>query len=531
MKTVTNGRLAWGLLLLLLILAVGAVNTGALAQGQDPSSGEVAEMSGGIVEPEAINVPVALEEVPITLSPAQIELIEVEQAYQDRLEVPRPSVSDAPIVGPEMGTETVVSRDARAVPAEPMANGDFALYRKRQIWGAPAGSRSNVSEVSVLMAGRYGFSTGNWWAAQSWDGGYSWGYVNPYADMSDFCCDQIVMYDKARDLWIWLRMSSLSQNQGQSNQYRISVSTNSGASWTHYNFNSPTNEHYDYPHWALSNDYLWLTTNKFDWNGGPWTGARMMKLPLDSLRDKIAVSWSFYDDTCCGTIVPVQGATETMYWAGHVSNTQLRIFRWEEDSGTIFWNTPTVPAWTITNRGSANCGNADNWGGRTDDRPLAGWLSRGVIGFMWNVQEGDGFAYPYVNAATFNESDRSYIGRPFIWNPSYCWLYPSVSVNSRGHLGVVVNGGIYPNLYAAIDDDYNGAPSGWEVKWVNSSFALPSDDAWGDYNTSRPSSPTDVAWIGSGHTIWKSTCCDASVWFFSFGRQRDARSYWGWVYR
>jgi hypothetical protein len=151
---------------------------------------------------------------------------------------------------------------------------------------------------------------------------------------------------------------------------------------------------------------------------------------------------------------------------------------------------------------------------------------------MWNVQEGGGFTYPYINAATFNEATKAYIGRPFVWNGSYCWLYPSMAVNSRGDLGLVMNGGAKPNIYASLDDDYNGAPPPWEVLTIATSLKRPSDSKWGDYNTSRPEHPTSVVFRGGAHVIrTQSNCCKASPFVFVYGRERDRRSWADWKFK
>ncbi len=517
------------LIVAMFILSQSRPGNIAIAQESDTAESvvQVESSQEGVAAVAEQNIELEYLSQPPQLTEIQLAQLE-EMNLQVNLPGPALPLAEEQIEGPLLETETVINRNARQVPGSPLANGDFSIFRKRSIWSTQAAnSRSNVSEVSVAGSGKYMFATGNWWAAKSTNGGKNWTYVNPYSGMSRFCCDQIVMYDKARNLLLWLRMSRFVS--GESNLYKILASTNGGASWTAWNFYSPSGEWYDYPHWALSNDFIYLATNSFDnTGGGGWTRTRMLRLPLDSFRDKVTVYYSFHDNFSEFNATPTQGATDTMYWGTHISTSSLRIREWPEDSNTITVYTRTIPAWTSTGRGSADCGHNYNWGGRTDHRILVGWVAKGEIGFMWNVQEGNGFTFPYVNAATFKESDKSYIGRPLVWNPNYCWLYPSMSVNARGDLGMVINGGTTPNLYASIDDDYNGTPPGWEVKWVHSSYARPSDDKWGDYNTSRPNSPTDINWIGGGHTIFQNTCCKASIWFFAFGRQRDSNSYWYW---
>jgi hypothetical protein len=524
MRTKKFFSFAWRVILMAaLVMPIVSIPGGAsIANGPDAVEPTYQEYVG---EPEVVEYKY-LDQAPV-LSVDQIARL---QAAEEMINRPGPDlpIADAPIEGPVPGTETGATRSSRPDPSAPLANGDFTIFRNVNISSVlPSGSRSNVSEVSVDGAGKNIFATGNWWAARSTTGGSTWSYINPYSDMSDFCCDQIVMYDKARNLLIWLRMSDLVS--GTVNRYRINASTNGGSSWFIWNLYSPTGNWYDYPHWAITNDYLYLATNLFSNGSGAWSSTRVLRISLDALRDGASLSISYHANTTQFNATPTQGASDIMYWGTHSSTTSLIIRGWAEDSNSVSVWTRTVPAWTSTSRGQAYCGNSDNWGGRTDHRILAGWVAKGVIGFMWNVQEGSGFTYPYVNAATFDEATKNYLARPYAFNSSYCILYPSMSVNSRGHLGLVLNYGSIPSIWASMDDDYNGAPPGWQVVTVASGSFRPTDDKWGDYNTSRPMHPADVVWQGSGHTLNTSgSCCNAAPRYFVFGRERDRLSWTYW---
>ena len=515
---------AWRALLALVVMLPALSWTSAVGVAQEAQALE------GVAQAKV--VPTAIEETeflsaPPELTDAQIADLQAKEALINR-SGPDVTVSSEAVAGPESGQETIAGREAIEVKGAPQANGTFTRFTNRNLTSSlPANSESNVSEVSVDGAGKVVFATGNWWAARSIDDGATWSYIDPYT-LADFCCDQVVIYDKARNLLLWERMTVVN-NGASENQYYIGASINRGASFCYYPFASPAGEWYDYPHWTISNDYLWLATNLFSTTTGLWVETRVLKLPLDALRDCLGFGYSYHFNTAYFNATPVSGATDTMYWGTHQNTSRLRIYSWQEDSGSVAVTGVDIPAWTNTNRGDAYCGNARNWGGRTDARILTGWVSRGVIGFMWNVQEGGGFTYPYVNAATFDEATKAYIGRPFVFNGSYCWLYPSMAVNSRGDLGLVVNGGTRPNIYAALDDDYNGAPPGWEVLWIANSSYLPSDSKWGDYNTSRPNHPASVVFRGGSHVLQtRANCCKASPYTFVYGRERDRRSWNSW---
>jgi hypothetical protein len=426
-----------------------------------------------------------------------------------------------------------------------MADSSFTFFRNTKVHSAlPAGVRSNVSEVSVDGAGKNMFATGNWWAARSTNGGNAWSYINPYSGMSDFCCDQIVYYDPARNLLLWLRMGTPSSGW----YYRISASTNNGASWTNYTFDPgqhPGHEtydlQYDYPHWKATNDYIYLTTNIFsEWTGG-WYATRVMKISLDNFRDKVTVTWSYYDESTYFNATPVHGALDTMYIGTHLSTTGMRVAVWQEDSGSVAFVNVAIPAWTATNRGDAKCTatGSKNFGGRTDDRILAGYYRDGhyegqpnpVVTFFWNVQEGGSFPYPYVEAYTINTSTWTQVRRPVLWNSNGCFLYPTIAVNARGQLGLVFNHSPNerPNLCATLWDDYSTTPPGWSFYTIDTSAYKPDDNKWGDYNTVYPNHPAGLVWHGGGHVLNSSgTCCNAQIRFFVFGRGRDQNSWDFW---
>ncbi len=543
-------------MILALLMPMIVQSTQAAAQ---PQHGSIAATIA-FAEPDGVFYPEYLDE-PVDLTQEQLDSLMAGSAQTGR-PGPGTPVSDTPVAGPPSGSETTpAGRSSMDVKGDPMLDSDIKGFRYKKLDSVlPSNSRSNVSEVSIDGAGKNLFATGNWWAARSTNGGNTWSYINPYSGMTQFCCDQIVMYDKSRNMLIWLRMGI--PNTGW--YYWIGASTDGGNSFTYWSFDAGADPghsgydlDYDYPHWALTHDHLYLSTNIFQEYDGFWWATRELKLPLDALRDGIGFGYSFWDDKIYFNHTPVQGALDTMYTATHISTSVIRVHEWQEDSGSIWFHNVTVPAWTNTNRGNAYCGYSDNWGGRTDDRVLAGWYrdgmhskedgvhageSGGVVGFMWNVQEGGGFPYPYVEAVRINVNTwalatyptiSGFPGRPLWWWSSGCVLYPTVTVNSRGGIGLMVHGDLgdgKPAQYVALWDDYGPVPPGWNNNKVAfSSTYRPSDDKWGDYSTIRPYHPAGVTFIVGSHALrTQSACCKASIYFFIFGRARDKNSWKYW---
>lgn len=407
----------------------------------------------------------------------------------------------------------------------------------------PAGYKSTVLEPSVSNDGKYVFYTANWFAGRSINGGTAWTYVNPYADMTDFCCDQDTIYDPARKLMVWYRQG-ISDINGN-NRVRIGVSANGGATFLNYDLTPSgnfgwTNQWFDYPHISVSNNNLWIATNVFN-AAGFWTRTVIIRMSLDDMAAGNAVTPFYYAVTDRFNFTPVQGARDTMYWGTHNTTSSMRVYRWSDSSLTIFWDDITIPAWTATTRGSAICTTTDGYNpcARFDDRIVSGWVANWdgypgerVIGFFWNVkQDGVTFLKPYTNAAVFKERDRAYVSRPFIWNSTIAWIYAAGAPNARGNIGVSVTGvSDYPHHAVLIDDDYNVAPPGWEgIFYVNTSNRGPSNNRWGDYLRVRPHSPAGLDWIATGYVLRGGTTGDfVQPRYVVFGRERDNASYDRW---
>jgi hypothetical protein len=155
-----------------------------------------------------------------------------------------------------------------------------------------------------------------------------------------------------------------------------------------------------------------------------------------------------------------------------------------------------------------------------------------VIGFFWNVKEGGGFTFPYVEAATFRESDKVVLGRPYIFNNSFAWQYGAAAPNARGDVGIgayLIGGGNYPKFYVGVDDDFNGAPPGWELYSVASSNNW-NRSAIGDYIRIRSFLPLGTFWTASGHRGITNTSGGVTYQprYNAFGRERDLPGFNRW---
>ena len=312
--------------------------------------------------------------------------------------------------------------------------------------------------------------------------------------------------------------------------------------WNPGDFGLGSNLWLDYPHVALSSNFVWYSANVFNGGEDPrYQTTVIWRIPLDVAANTCASQpFDFFLDTI-GTFTQVEGATDTMYWASHITNASMRIYQWAEAGSTPSSTDVHVSQWPSGGPGPMEmplmCPGPDglNWCGRADGRILTGWISNGVIGFMWNAAQGRGalgtFPYPYVHVARFNAGTKALIDEPIIWNEGGAFIYPAVTVNDRGDIAgtLYFGGGIYfPIMTALIMDDLSPAPPPWEVYGFVGSDAG-TNGLWGDYYSSRRNGANGNIWVITGQALSQGAVNAQYVWM---GRTREGSTEmtsWGGV--
>src|SRR5919112_1231252 len=161
--------------------------------------------------------------------------------------------------------------------------------------GDPATGQQTLSinEPTAAASGNNVFVTGNWFASRSTTGGANFALVDPFTALPSaaggFCCDQVVLYDPSRDIWIWILQYYAT---GGNNIFRVAISRGSSfGSWYWWDFSPSalnaawTDLWFDYPDAALSANHLYITFNAFN-SADRWQRAFVFKLPLDPLKDR-----------------------------------------------------------------------------------------------------------------------------------------------------------------------------------------------------------------------------------------------------
>ncbi len=471
----------------------------------------------------------------------------------------------------------------------PEAPGTFTFFRNTTTGDSPAlpgAGAPNFSpyEPSVGVNGRVIFYTTNNYASVSGDRGQTYSYINPADNFpadnvvdnvnSGFGGDQYVYYVRTHGLMCWLIQYN---PDNANNTYRLAVARSQADilnnTWLVYDFtpatfglNTPpagaSGIWLDFPDLSVSDNFLYFTANYFPRrtsNVGPPTctlacpngacpagcanctgcssiGSIIARIPLSNLVQGTGFSGNFFNDTGHSSLRLTHGAHDTMYWGAHNSNTQMAIYRWPESTTIIpAPNNVNHAAYTLATpptpvRGSyvATCAGGTNFTSNSDDRILGAWVANGVIGFMWDVAQGGGFALPHVEVVRFNESDRTLLpgGQGQIFSNSIAFGYASVHPNDRGHLGGTIAFGCggntgNPGVAAWIADDFNNNTI-TPLETLGASFGNRAQGRWGDYFATRIYSPFGNTWAGTGFTLNTPLARDHRfVWF---GRERDMPS-------
>ena len=479
-------------------------------------------------------------------------------------------LSPSLFLGYESGSSTAQSLVSRGTPqsvaigsssASPLTivsaspQSDFVNFANNTV--PSLGQASLVDEPSVANKGPIVFYTGNHYSARSSDGGFSWTNIDPSADMSDFCCDQDVIYVPSQSIFVWERLGV--NESGSQGRIRLSVSTEA-SSWLFsdfhtYDLNSAwANQWFDYPQLAVSNNYLYVTANLFTFplETGTWQRTVILRIPLGPLKTGGQYTYSYFSSSTTGFFnsarsgfFPVQGATDTMYWGAHVacgflqSNQCVRVYKWQEgtDWSSITSADVQVPSFSVVDR-NAHCPSPDGGDAcaRADSRIVGAWVANHSIGFVWEANSDSNHPMPYVDAARIDEQSMTLLDSPILWNSNYAWLYGYVSPNARGDLGIVTfcsgatSGSCsYPTFVAGVFIG-TASQSPWDLYRVSESTNGPSQTClqattkpcWGDYVRVRPFGGNGNVWIASGFVLHGgSQASDVSPRFIVFGHSPD----------
>ena len=553
------------------VLGTLTVSFGLLVLAVAPSAAQ----SGPLQAKHGSITPTPGEPSPLLTQPPAVP------PQREKLIHPRAETPVDPTVRPETIQPTSPETEAKILPealqetSAPLAPGTFTSFRNTTLASAPVVGGVTLNkffpiEPSVGVNGRVVFYTTNNYEAVSGDRGQTFSYMNPFAAdgtpaqiNGGFGGDQVIYYARKRGLMFWLQQYNPDNN---TNTQRLAVARSQADilnnRWITFDFTPATFGFTtppagasgfwdDFPDLSVSDNFLYLTTNVFPRIlpnplnqcaigcpatvatcpaacGGICTvcssvGAVVARLPFDQLAAGGTLDFRFFTDTNSGYRC-TQGAQATMYWGSHNSNTQIRIYRWDENAADPAADNVTHSAYN-TGTMTATGPDGTDFAGTADDKILGAWVANGVIGFMWNAAQGGGFVFPHVQALRFTETNRSLLRQEQVFNNSYAYLYPSVHPNDRGDLGGTMawgGGTVFPNALAWIADDFN---NGTIAPLENLTFATgsagPAQNRWGDFFSTRITPPYGNTWSGTGYVLGGAGGVTSQPNYIWFGRERD----------
>jgi hypothetical protein len=461
----------------------------------------------------------------------------------------------APSLGPHTTAANVAMSGGRQTDPslQPQAASTFTIFKTSLINSICSGcGESTVNEPSAANSGGRVIETSNWNIAYSLNGGIAkpiWANQNPYALSPGYCCDTQVVYDKARDVFILMLLDYAGEGVS-TNGITLSVSRGlfptTGPAWCTYkftggNFGEGSTDTLDFPKIALSNSNLFLTWNDYPPNAG-WAGSGLARLPLDALASCAGFGYSYLVRNTEFTFALAQQPSthDQFYWVsnwmtdGTVNGQHMRIFHWADNSGSYFYNTVAINAYTF---GTAACG-SPNWCGRLDPR----FESVVITPAEFRAQANSAFAGDqilevattagpssfsngnnYVVYNYFKLNSLAYIGNDQTYSTGLSFAYPGCAVNEKGYVGCALAQGLNaPGGIVILQDNFN-ATQPWGYNFVVGGIS--GATAWGDYVETNPWSPgagpfQTVLWNVNGSTV--------QPYYIVWGRGNDANDYARW---
>jgi hypothetical protein len=370
---------------------------------------------------------------------------------------------------------------------------------------ATAGRTSTVGEPSLSNAGPGIFYTGNWYAAQSGNHGGSWTHVDPFSVLpavdGGFCCDQTSIHAPSVNVTAWL-LQYVKLNG--SNTLRLAV-RQPGALWRFWDFRPTTvnpawtNQWFDYNSAALSDNFLYVTSNVYDATTNQWRRAVVLRFRLTDLVATTPLRFQSFSTTSNGSLRCTLGARSIMYFGSHNSSSQLRLFTWPESSTTVTTADINVAAWTNTSPYSAVCPDGTDWLSRTDGRITAAWLGNGEMGFAWSSNRRTQRPFPFVRVVRINEATKAVVAQPDIWSSQFAYAYPDTCPNINGVVGITLfrgGGTVFPGQLVGVLD-----AGAWSLAVARNGTNGPTDGKWGDYLTCRRHDADHTTWIAGAFTL------------------------------
>jgi hypothetical protein len=450
----------------------------------------------------------------------------------------------APTVPPTSEAGRPGSSQNRLAQAAASAS-DFTVFRNT-VTGT-----SGTSAVEPTAANdRNGvLVTGNFYANVSRDNGLTFDAtpLDPSANevYGGFCCDQVAYaVDRGSYSLVFWLIQYRYKAAAQRNALKLRMfrgrsdllDKEDSCSWNfepQRDFERDTKQWLDFNQVSHTSKYLYITTNVRDADkatlpqvdtNDPRVGGLIFRIALDDLDDgNCKIDYRYWYEKGNPYISPVQNAGSTMYLATHVpgflEGDNLRIYSIADSSTDLkkkdkdIENFKDIDGHCPLPDGKNPCKDAHN--GR-----MSGFRSGNTIGWLWMGDEDKHFPFPHVRAAVFETGTLKKVLEHQIWSNDFAWQLPTVGVNQKGDLGVILyamGGGRFPKVQGFILTDPRNW-SGIQMNAIAPSTSGADADGWGHYASVRPYGNCTDTYLGSAYTSEGGVQRGRLVWF---GRKND----------
>ena len=455
-----------------------------------------------------------------------------------------PTAPDVPGTPTAIATEAVptatpTSTQAEAAPVVVFkANSGLGLTS-----GNTNGTASAVAEPSGASGGGVIFATANWTAAYSTDGGSTFTQLDPTTifpnDAVGFCCDQVVQYLPRVDRFIWFIQGS--------NGYRLATArpadiiSSGGTAWTYWNltpqvFGQPAGTGFDYPDLSVGNSDLYMSWDAgFGCPTGCNQGFQVARTLSTGIQAGGTITIQFTtpsDSSVAWGSHLTQNTGDEIFWAGHNTNSSLRVFSLQEASNTYFWQSVGISSWA-NNAPTSTTPDGQDWlaknftsGAFPRNGVIGGTRISNQIWFAWSAGTNAAFPQAHVEMVTLDRNNNfSKIQQVQIWNPNYAFAYPALATNlCTGEVGLSFEfggGGNYENHVVGFWGDF--------IAYITTGSDVGAT-RFGDYVTIRPapvtSSDPGNLFTAFGYGLNKAappqTGTNTDVHYVLFGRPSSA---------
>jgi hypothetical protein len=393
---------------------------------------------------------------------------------------------------------------------------------------------ANVNEPSTAINGKIAFYTGNWYASVSNDGGNTFKFIDPNSTAQpneSFCCDQVMQYIESIDTFIWLLQYGPDKDNFQRLAFAKTADVGSDLSkWRMFDITTDFLEvqgaFLDFPDLAVSNNFLYVTTNIFTADNR--VGSTVVRIPIQSIANAAPTAEKFLSMDLFSFRV-AQNCRDTAYFAAHQDTSTLAVFAWPEAAAQPNPQVSVgVARWLGRNGYQSRTPDGRRWLDRADPRITGAALAGNELWFSWSVDRGSNQrTNPFVQIARISTPDLTLLEDVNVFDTDSATCYGGLASNVNNEVGIsyMIGGGTrFPSHMVGI------LTNSRKDVLVTAGDRAPVADPrsgnfeWGDYLTVRALFPEKKLFAATGYVL-KGTSdgnnVDATPHFVIFGRASD----------